>query len=444
MAEKENKKRKRQASGIDESNKKAAVEGSDSGRITVHLNNDNGLHPVLLSSPGLSAPRIAFKAYSKPIYGGASSGSQSTPGKHDLLLHSSEHPRLDYNASPITLDQHLSHYVAILDPSAKQLHFTPAHHLSLRSTLRSEPNDDAEKRKRTIGQQRAELGREFGTKKAKKAIADKTVNAIVKGAPGKGKDEVQDAILDSMADSALLTLNEQEQVEAALAAKPIPKPNLAAESVEDVYTFDALVPPADARLVAIKDWQEHIRAGEKMQFGHRYPAFRVTALAKGDDVLRLKALRYLTLLLDFHNALLSARRSSKKVPKKETLKQKLSSWPEALVDNVRIRFSNQQNELPKWHMDNLYTHMCALSLYVDCWTTDTSHLKDDLKMENKEIVQYFRELGCKVAAPTEKERESVNQWWGGQPMNKGTATVTRVAKLKLPPDFPKARSGRKK
>ena len=110
---------------------------------------------------------------------------------------------------------------------------------------------------------------------------------------------------------------------------------------------------------------------------------------------------------------------------------KLSYWPEQLVDSVRRRFSDINNELSKWHMDNLYTHMCALSLFVDGWATDTTDLRNDLRMENKQISQYFLELGCKITGPTETERKARN-------MTKAQAAATRIAKLKLPLEFPKA------
>ncbi|KAK3717773.1 DNA-directed RNA polymerase I subunit rpa49 [Vermiconidia calcicola] len=438
MAEKGNKKRKRQSNGIDAPNKKVAFDGAEAGRVKITYKDQAGLHPVVVSTPGITAPTIPFEAYTKPLSSKRSDHDPITPNTHDLLLHSQKHPRLDYAATPITLDQDLSHYIAIFDPATKQLQITPAHHLSLRSKLRSDKEDDQSKRKRTVGQQREELGREFGTKKAKKAIADKTVNAIVKNGNGKGKkDDVQDAILDSMADSAVPALKEEEHVEAALASKPIPKPNLAAETVEDVYSFRTLIPPSDARLVNIKEWMEKTQADEAMNFGHRFPAYRVQAMGKREDVLRLKALRYLTLLLEFHDALQNAGKAGKKVPKKDVLDRKLGSWPAALVSSVRQRFSNPSNELPKWHLQNFHTHMCALSLFVDGWTTDTTHLKDDLKLETKEIGQYFRELGCKVGPPTEAERERMG-------IKKGMAAATKIAKLKLPLDFPKARVGRKR
>lgn len=34
--------------------------------------------------------------------------------------------------------------------------------------------------------------------------------------------------------------------------------------------------------------------------------------------------------------------------------------------------------MSKWHVDNLITHLCALSLIVDNFTTDTHDLREDL------------------------------------------------------------------
>lgn len=436
MAEKESKKRKRQSNGVDTPSKKLAIDAG--GKIKVSYVEDAGLHPVLLSAPGVNAPRVPFKAYFKAT-STKHATDDVTPKTHDLLLQSSQHPRLDYTAVPNTLGQHTSHYVAVFDPATNELRVTPAHHLSLRSTLRSEAQD-VEQDRLTLAQQREELGREFGTKKAKKAILSKTENAIPQDTKGKGKvTDVQSAILESVGDTTAgaASTDPQQDADAQLAAKPIPRPNLQAETVEDVYTYDTLIPPSDARMIQIKDWQDKVRADEVIQFKHRFPANRVQTIAKGEDAIKLKALRYLTLLLEFHDAL-GSNRSGKKVPKKDVLSKRLSAWPQNLVDSVRRRFSNDTgSELGKWQLDNLYTHMCAFSLYIDGWTTDTSNLKDDLKMETKTISQYFNELGCKVSAPTEAERNARN-------LGKAQAAVTRFARLKLPLDFPKARAGRRR
>lgn len=47
--------------------------------------------------------------------------------------------------------------------------------------------------------------------------------------------------------------------------------------------------------------------------------------------------------------------------------------------------------------------------------------------------QYFMELGCRVANPTEREQTEFKM------PNKAVAAQRRIAKLKLPLDFPKTR-----
>lgn len=183
MAEKDSKKRKRQSNGVDGPSKKVVIAGNGD-KMKVTYSEDTC--PVLLSAPGVNAPKVPFKAWSK-----ATSSKRTgavKPATHHLLLHSSQHPRLDYTATPHTLDgaQQLSHYVAVYDPATKQLRVTPAHHLNLRSTLRSEAQEKEEERL-TIAKQREALGKEFGTKKAKKAIESKTTNAISQDTKGKGK-----------------------------------------------------------------------------------------------------------------------------------------------------------------------------------------------------------------------------------------------------------------
>jgi DNA-directed RNA polymerase I subunit RPA49 len=321
------------------------------------------------------------------------------------------------------------------------LQITPAHHLNLRSTLRSETTEQEKHPRRTLGQQREELGREFGTKKAKKALDAKTVNALVGRGSGNKQattSDVQSAILDSMpTPGGPAPVDEKEALAASLASKPIPKPNLHAETVEEVYDLKILMPPQDAKLISIKKWLDDAEDDDEKELNRVFIKKRVKDLAKRDDIVRLRALKYLHLFLDFHAALTAAGQG-KKVPKKEVVERKMSSWPETLVSNVRHRFANQSNELPKFYLERLYTHICALALYIDRFVTDTKDLREDLKLEQKEIVQYFRELGCKISAPTEKEREA------RKIKTKAEASLMKIAKLKLPLEFPKPRAGRRR
>lgn len=434
MAEKEQKKRKRHSNGTDGPSKRVSFSGVN-GPLKVSFANKDGLHPILVSAPGLSTPSIPFDPYVQQT--AKKTNGFPSPHTHNVLLHSDQHPKLDYTATPVANDEPISHYVAVLDPKTNKVEVYPAYHTSLRRIPRRDEDEDKEENERTMLEQRAELGMEFGTKKAKKIIADKTVNAITKGSKGKGKqDDVADAILESI-DAKSATDKKKEEIEAELlASKPIPKPNLTATSVEEVYAYKTLVPPAVAMLVSVKEWQRKALADEGIEFHHRFPAARVVSVVKSSDSNRLKALGYLACLLDFHDALIGAGRSGKKVPKPAILAEKVPHWKPELLTSIRNRFATPSHELPKWNMDNLYTHICAIALYVDGWVTDTTTLKDDLRLDAQQITAYFKELGCRLSKPTEREREA-------QGLTKTQADAMRVARLKLPLEFPKVRLSRK-
>lgn len=425
MAESENKKRKRQANGVSATgNKKVAFEnGSGAASIAVsHVANKKSLCPVIASSPGLQPPSISFNAY------------QNSENSHDVLLHSSQHPRLDYTAVPVTLDAGLAHYTAVFDQKTNKLTIVPAKHLNLRGTLRPDEEEEAAiaHRGMTNLSQREALGREFGTKKAKKAIASKTENAITSNANNKGKgavDATQTAILDAVGETTAGVVSRETQEMAAFAAKPIPPPNLDATQVEEVYPRHVLIPPSHANLIQIKDLHDNVVNEIAVEFNHRFPAKRVSDIGKSGDLDRLRAIQYIALLLDFHDALSGGR--TKKIPPRDTLHNNLSAFPPELVDAVRRRFSSPEGpELGKFHMDRLYTHICALSLYIDGWSTHLSDLRDDLRLDAKRLQQYCQELGCVVKPPTETERTKFK-------IPKAMATVARIARLRLPLVFPK-------
>ncbi|KAF2226122.1 RNA polymerase I associated factor, A49-like protein [Elsinoe ampelina] len=421
MAEKEKKRKRASTEGV-KSNKRRSID-SDAGEIRVKLDTQVGkLHPVIATTAGIQLKPLSFDAYSHGI--STSAHSQS------LLLQTSEHPLLDYTARTND-DGTLAHYVGIYDPAEKVVRLLPAHAASIRSTLRSEAAEvqaQNESAARSRLKQREELGLEFGTKKAKKAIASKTVNAIT-GDSAKG---VEQAILGDVGDAATAAPAKSERDDEILKAKPIPKPNLEAESPEKVYPITQMIHPGDLRSLTVKDWQDKVKAGTEVQLSSRFVAHRLQKVVAKDNIQMLKALKYLLLLLEFVGVLKPGR-SGRKVPQNDQLKSQLSSWPETLVDNVRRKFA-QGGELNKWHVDNLMTHIAAISLYIDGQRTDTHDLREDLQMENKQMSQYFSELGCKIRAPTEKEYPEFKI------SNKAQAAQRKVAVLKIPLEFPKTRN----
>ncbi|KAL8656474.1 MAG: hypothetical protein Q9226_002663, partial [Calogaya cf. arnoldii] len=154
------------------------------------------------------------------------------------------------------------------------------------------------------------------------------------------------------------------------------------------------------------------------------------------DVRKIKTAKYLLLLLEWYNLLLpKPNNKGRKIPDRALLRAKLGKWGSELVDSVIRRFAdNNAKTLNTWHLDNLITHICALSITVEPenFLTDMYDIREDLKLDHKDVKKYFKEIGCRIAAPTEAERAR----WG---LEKVEAPSHHVAKLRLPLEFPKMR-----
>ncbi|KAF2142957.1 uncharacterized protein K452DRAFT_248606 [Aplosporella prunicola CBS 121167] len=436
-ADKMEKKRKRNAERTDRPSKKVAID-APAGVVKVsYLDDDDELGPVITVTPGLSAPSTAaFRAYKKPL----SDKSKSTKIlPYEVLLQSSNHPKLDFTAREEldgSADSLLKHYVGVFDPVTGQLQVMEAHKVVLRSTLRSETQEvqiereqAAERQRQSNFNLRQELGMEFGTKKAKKALASITENAIN---PSKeGEDPVASAVLQSMA-NATSDMPTREALQAAVdEGKPRPRANLEATTPADVYTPESLIGLENMRLIEIKSWLDAAENREDVQTQSRFVAHRLMNIASQKDVKKVKVLKYILLLIDFMSALKPGRNGSKKLPQRDDLEKKTHTSG-ALLDSVRRRFADG-NEMTKWHVDNLITHIAALALYVEGYEVDTFDLREDLRLDNKQIGQYFHEIGCRVGPPTEKQRENMR-------ITKAEAVNHKIAKLRIPLDFPKQRA----
>ncbi|KAI9700300.1 MAG: DNA-directed RNA polymerase I subunit rpa49 [Candelina mexicana] len=452
------KKRKRPSEKDDRPAKKVAVE-SPPGAATVKISfidEHSGWSPVIASTPGISLPsNISLRAYQKTDPKPQSTailppGYKAPTPKPELLLHSSAHPQINYTGREEegnSSASHLKHYVGVYDLKTGELQVIEAKKLTIRGTLRKEEEelrskDDEQKLSNQTARQN--LGMEFGTKKAKKAIASQTENAISPSKPratspgGSQRPAIQDAatkaLLDAMADSTDHMATRAELQSAVDEAKPRPKANLAARTPADVYPVESLVGEETMAALTVKDWQDKVAAGEAVTgLKSRYVSQRLQKVATSSGsgrVVRLKVLRYISLLLDFYLTLNAGARGPRRVPQMVHLKKALGVQG-SLVDTIKRRFAPEAT-LTKWHIDNLITHIAALSLLVDNFEVDVYHVKEDLKLDNKQIAQYYHEIGCQVKLPTEAERNRAK-------LSKAEASVHKIAKLKIPLDFPKQR-----
>ncbi|CAO2649661.1 Nn.00g070460.m01.CDS01 [Neocucurbitaria sp. VM-36] len=439
------KKRKRHGENGERPKKKAAI--APSGNVQVELlENKETLGPLLAATPGLSFPkRIAFKPYkhTKILPQGEST---------QLLLQSSEHARLDYLAQEEqdgSSESQLKDYVGVFDPVTSKLQIVPVKRVVVRSTLRSETEEmreeqaELEARQNTVTAKRYALAAEFGSKKSRKALEERTLNAIRSGNaddPTAIRNEsVAENVLQNMAPSLGAMPTKEELAAAVDSSKPRPTPNLAAEYPGDVYTIDTVVGSELMTMLGVKDWVDASIAGQGVDVSSKYVAKRIVKLARNKQIQKLKVLRFILLCINFNAALLGSGGSR---PKKIPIKGKLEALmgddtPAGCVMAIRRKFAPEAGDMPRWNIDNLITHIAAAALIVDDHEVDVNDLREDLKLENKEIRQYFMELGCKVAAPTQAD---LTKW----KLNKAESTSHFIAKLKLPLSFPRVGGPQKK
>lgn len=292
---------------------------------------------------------------------------------------------------------------------------------------------------------RNNLGQAFGTKKARKAIASRTENAIApdksarlaanSGKPGK-LDSASTATLAIMKEATAGMSTREELAAAADASKPRPKANPNAVEIQDVYTLDSLIGHEILELIPVRVWETAVADKKEVVVKSRYVARRIQKLAT--NLTKLKTLRYVLCLLDFYTSAKPAR-VGRMIPKKSDLQNSLGDIPQSVQENIRRRFSTG-GQISKLQGDLLITHICALACVLDNFEVDIFELAEDLKLEMKEMGTYFHEIGARVVPATETQRKAL----GLDKLDKAAAAQRKIAKLKLPLDFPKVNFGRGK
>lgn len=308
------------------------------------------------STPGLAFPStIPMKVY-KTATRILPPGSRAPPT--ELILQSSAHPKLDYLATQEkdgSAETLLQDYVGVYDPATGELKMMEVRKLTLRSTLRSEMEElREEKEKRearvaTMSARRTALGMEFGSKKSRKALLDRTENAITRGGTN-----VNDADVNATATAAAVLSNMEKstaamptraELEASVDEnKPRPKANIAAEVPKDVYPVDVIVGKELMSAISVKDWVDAAKAGEALTVGSRFVAKRMNRLAKseeGRDIQKLKVLRFILLCVNFLGSLKARGNKGPKVlpPKPKMLELLGTTGP--VLDALKRRFVSE-------------------------------------------------------------------------------------------------------
>ncbi|KAK2847633.1 hypothetical protein FQN49_005694 [Arthroderma sp. PD_2] len=469
------KKRKRASDRHDRPSKKPATASNASPAKVQFMKNSAGQVPIIASSPGLTVPEtLPLSTYAKPRQQRVKHVENTNLSSTELLLHTSGHPKLNFTGreGENELDNLWNHYVAVYDPKENTVQLLEARKMMVRGCPREaivevEEETDEEAAPTALSQ-RAALAEAFGTKMARKAVAAITENALTSNASASSTNAAESALLSSMPQDAMTIAAAEKSAQAEIqASKPLPQPNMSATQPADVYSIESLVPNGlpTLRKIPVQDWQAAVAASEGITTTSRFVANRVEAAVQTGDKTTAQLLRFILILIELSRSL---KRSSgggrgpdsKKLPPREELRQTLSAATDSettvtptitdpFLDSIRRKFVPQGSFLSRNDITLLHTTICALSLHIppssgkmggsslNELATDPSDLRDDLRLENDTILKYFRELGCKVDKPRETEfaKWSIK---GG----KAEAASKRIARLKIPVEFPKVSRGR--
>lgn len=391
--------------------------------------------PVIATASGISISKdTKYNTYSRR------STKKSKHGADDLLLHSSSHRTVDYTAredkpSVGAGQPLLKHYVGLFDPASGQLQLVEAKSMSIRGSVRTQqaPQKDMESRKlsQTTMNLKADLGQTFGTKKAKKALAAITENAISPRKPQGGDapqalDASDKALMATIKDVTMSVATKEDLQNAMDAAKPVPRGNYEAEEIQDVYRPENLIGKDILELIQVNDWAEAVKNNEDIQLRSRFVAHRINRIGSGESaVLRLRVLRYLYfLVLLYLTSKKGKDRGTRDVLKKDKLTEELAPAPPPVVESIRRKFSDN-GVMRKQHVDLLATHCAAFACILDNFETNTWDLKEDLGLEQKQMTQYFMEIGATMKKV------------------KAEGRMDSIARLRLPLVFPKIRQMRR-
>jgi len=253
------------------------------------------------------------------------------------------------------------------------------------------------------------LGETFGTKKAKKAIRDATENAITRRG-GAALDAGELALMESLKD-ATAGMATREELQAAIdKAKPVPRGNYNAADIDEVYLPEDIIGQEVLRAIPVRDWQKDVKHGKAIQLTSRFVAHRLNRVAAHSEaVQRLRVLRYLLWLINFWHAARpgSGRdRGLHKLPPQKTWKASLQPAPDVVLEDIRQKFSDN-GIMRKFHVDLLMTHCCVFASIVDNFEVNMLDLREDLKLEQREMSQYFKEIGAQVKSQKVDNRQEV-------------------------------------
>lgn len=313
---------------------------------------------------------------------------------------------------------------------------------------------------------RNDLTRTFGTKKSKKLVQSRAENVLYsREADANAANPLSEALLSSMPEADTLPTTPDGRIldtaAAIQAAKPLPTPDLTATNVAQAYPLVNLVFPSpySSTLTAMptSDWRKLIADGTQVFTTSRFVANRVLYITEAANAhpspnspqtVTLQILRYILLLVELARFIAKYQYKKGIPPISKWPPNRLTDQPNIPIPLLRAlvdRYCPNGTGPTKFDLILLHTTILALTLHVPppsgdhgpgMLATDPTDIQQDLNLTPADTRKYFRELGCKSGAATDKELEV---WGIREPVEQVVKTM--YAKLKLPLVFPHVSRG---
>ncbi|AAS54009.1 AFR638Cp [Eremothecium gossypii ATCC 10895] len=356
-----------------------------------------------------------------------------TKAADSYVLHG-ENQKLEYEGR-VDNNKGYQYMLGVYDPSSKSIELYQAPVLPTSVISKSKKRlagKDIKQADARASTMRTALGQAFGTKKAKKAIADLERNRI-------DSDKLVGSVVDIVGSvrAAAKDLPTQQEMAATISEdRPIPPPNVDATDVEQIYPVRSIIPQHEWNFIRVGPIMKEKDAQQRLQMlpytKSAYITKKLPTLTQSVQMEKLQLLYYLSLLLGVYN--------NRRVSNKENLLEKLNSPADTLVDGILERFTvvrpgqfgrskDRSFAIDPQREDKLLCYILALIMHLDNFIVEISPFAHELGLKPSKLVNLLRTMGATVKGATVAQAQAFG-------IPKSAASTYKIATLKVPFKLP--------
>ncbi|KAG5417210.1 RPA49 [Candida metapsilosis] len=363
---------------------------------------------------------------------------------NNYLIHG-ESDHLEYDGDSSSTQDLNEYVVAMYDPNTKSVELFKTPYFQTKVTSKQYKVYKGPSVRSTGVKnitQRNALGEAFGTKKAKQAITNLEKNRIdadkLQDMEMDIIDTVQDTLASNKADSSTVSVKNDD-----FSNSPVPKPNVDATNVEDIYPIKSIIPAKDWSYIRVQSIFTDSDPISQFPSSPEFIKQRLSTIIEHENLEKLQILYYASLLFAIYE--------NRRVSSKDSLMTKLGNKPsEALIDTILSNFTiarttkfgkskDRSFTIDPHNEDKLLCYLIILILHLSNFSVALNPLARDLKLKPTKLVALFRAVGAIIKSATVGEAEALG-------IPKSSVGTYKIAHLKVPfkmPELTRRRGGKR-